>query len=130
MFVGAVRKNNNFPESDSDDSSSNPDDDTDSETDENMTDSDVMQMATLLVKGFRRMQFRKSKNNRSFRKKFTGGERKSTWRKDEKDSKAGTVDRTKIKCYNCDEPGHLASECKKTKHDKGKNKALITSSKN
>ncbi|KAL8133942.1 hypothetical protein AgCh_009127 [Apium graveolens] len=123
-------ENSLFGESDTDDSSSNPDDDTDSETDENMTDSDVMQMAALLVKGFRRMQFRKSKNNRSSRKKFTGGERKSTGRKDGKDSKAGKVDMTKIKCYNCDEPGHFSSECKKTKYDKGNNKALITSSKN
>ncbi|KAL8114183.1 hypothetical protein AgCh_021150 [Apium graveolens] len=117
-------------ESDTDDSSSNPDDDTDSETDKNMTDSDVMQMPALLVKGFMRMQFRKSRNNRSFRKKFTRGEKKSTGRKDGKDSKAGNLDRTKIKGYNCDEPGHFASECKKTKHNKGKSKALITSSKN
>ncbi|KAL8125391.1 hypothetical protein AgCh_012907 [Apium graveolens] len=128
--VGVARKKNNFPESDTDDSSSNPDDDTDSENDENMTDSDVMEMAALLVKGFRRMQFRKSKNNRSFRMKFIGGERKSTGRKDGKDSKVGKVDRIKIKCYNCDEPGHFASECKKIKHDKVKNKTLITSSKN
>ncbi|KAL8118026.1 hypothetical protein AgCh_015791 [Apium graveolens] len=119
---------NNFPESDTDDSSSNPNDDTDSKTDENMTDSDVMQMAALLVKGFRRIQFRNSRNNRSFRKKFTGGEKKSNGRKDGNDSKAGKLDMTKIKCYNCDEPGH--SECKKIKHDKGKSKALILSSKN
>ncbi|KAL8121436.1 hypothetical protein AgCh_018239 [Apium graveolens] len=128
--VGAARKKNNLPESDTDDSSSNPDDDTDSETDKNMTDFDVMQMAALLVKGFRRMQFRKSKNNKKFRKKFTGSERKSTGRKDGRDSRAGKVDRTKIKCYNCDEPGHFATECKKIKHDKGKSKAPITSSKN
>ncbi|KAL8126025.1 hypothetical protein AgCh_013353 [Apium graveolens] len=128
--AGAARKKNNLPESDTDDSSSNPDDDTDSETDENMTDSNVMQIAALLVRGFRMMQFRKSKNHRSFRKKLTGSERKSTGRKDGKDSRAGKVDRTKIKCYNCDEPGHFATEGKKTKHDKGKSKALIKSSKN
>ncbi|KAL8125144.1 hypothetical protein AgCh_012717 [Apium graveolens] len=128
--VKVVRKKNNLPESDTDDSSSNPDDNTNSETDENMTDSDVMQMAAFLVKAFKRMQFRKSKKNKSFRKKFTGGKRKSTGRRDGKDSKAGKVERIKIKCYNCDEPGHFATECKKIKHDKGKNKALITSNKN
>ncbi|KAL8108175.1 hypothetical protein AgCh_024571 [Apium graveolens] len=128
--VEVARKKSNLPESDTDDSSSNPDDDTNSETDENVTDSDVMQMAALLVKGFKRMQFRKSQKNRSFRKKFTGGERKSIGRRDGKDSKDGKVDKSKIKCYNGDEPGHFVIECKKTKHDKGKNKTLITSSKN
>ncbi|KAL8134196.1 hypothetical protein AgCh_009303 [Apium graveolens] len=129
-FVGVIRKKNNLPELDTDDSSSNLDDDSDSEVDENMTDSDVMQMTALLVKCFRRMQFRKSKNNKSLRKNFTRGERKSIGRKDGNDSKAGKVDRTRIKCYNCDEPGHFSTECKKSKYDKGKNKALITSSKN
>ncbi|KAL8116065.1 hypothetical protein AgCh_022524 [Apium graveolens] len=70
---------------------------------------------------------RKSQKKRSFRKKFTGGERKSFGRREGKDSKAGKVDRSKIKYYNYDEPGHFATECKKTKHEKGKNKALITS---
>ena len=88
-----------------------------------------MHMAALLVKGFRRMQFRKSRNNESFRKKFNGGEKKLTGRKDGKDSKAGKLDRTKIKCYNCDEPGHFATEYRKANNDKGKNKALIKSSK-
>ncbi|KAL8121477.1 hypothetical protein AgCh_018270 [Apium graveolens] len=130
MSVEVARKKNNLPESDTDNSSSNPDDGTDSKTDENMTYSDIMQIDALLVKGFKRMQFRKSKKNRSFWKNFTGGERKSTGRRDGKDSKAGKVDRTKLKCYNCDEPGHFATECKRTKHDKGKNKALITLRKN
>ena len=53
--VEAPRKKNYLPESDTDDSSSNPDDDTDSETDEDMTVSDVMQMAAMIVKGFKRM---------------------------------------------------------------------------
>ncbi|KAL8126077.1 hypothetical protein AgCh_013384 [Apium graveolens] len=72
---------------------------------------------------------RKSQKNKNLGKMFTGGERKSSGRREGKDSKAGKVDRSKIKCYNCDEPGHFATECKKTNHDKGKNKALITSSK-
>ncbi|KAL8114555.1 hypothetical protein AgCh_021425 [Apium graveolens] len=40
--VEAAMKKNYLPESNTDDLSSNPDDDTDSETDENMTDSDIV----------------------------------------------------------------------------------------
>ncbi|KAL8148605.1 hypothetical protein AgCh_005820 [Apium graveolens] len=125
--VEATRKKNYLAESDTDDSSSNPDNDTDSETDENMIDSDVIQMAAMIVKGFKRMQFKKYQKNRSFRKKFSEGERKPSRRREVKDFKAEKVDRSKIKCYNCDEPGHFVIECRKEKNDKGKNKALITS---
>ncbi|KAL8147915.1 hypothetical protein AgCh_005295 [Apium graveolens] len=107
--VEVTKKKNNLPESYTDDLSSNSNDDIDSETDENVTYFDAMQMAALLVKGFKRMQFKKSQKNRSFRKKFTRGERKSTRRRDGHDSKAGKVDMSKIKCYNCDEPGHFAT---------------------
>ena len=47
-----------------------------------MTDSDVMQMAAMIVKSFKRMQFRKSQKNRSFRKKSAGGDMKPPGRRE------------------------------------------------
>ena len=33
------------------------------------------------------------------------------------------VDRSKFKCYNCNEPEHFASECRKPKQAKGQREA-------
>ena len=37
------------------------------------------------------------------------------------------MDKSKIKCFNCDGIGHYANECRKPKASKGGGKALITS---
>ena len=86
-----------------------------------------MQMAAMIVTGFKRKKFRKK--NRSFRKKIAGGEKIFSGRREGKDLKAAKVDRSKIKCYNCDEHGHFSIECRKSRNDKFKSKALIISSK-
>ncbi|KAL8132682.1 hypothetical protein AgCh_008243 [Apium graveolens] len=96
-------------------------------TDESLTD--IYDRFLTLLNDLSLVEKVKSQKNRSSRKKFTGGERKPSGRREGKDLKAGKVDRSKIKCYNYDEPGHFATECIKSRNDKGKNKVLITSSK-
>ena len=106
------------------DESSNPDDDNesntdDSSTDESSSDEDIKEMMAMLVKGFNRMKYRKQKRQFNSSKKFgKSGEKK------EKDSKTGKLDKSKVRCYNCDGMGHFATKCKKAKKTQGK--ALIT----
>ena len=106
------------------DESSNPDDDSESNTDDSNTDGsssdeDIEEMMAMLVKGFKRMKYMKQKKQFNFSKKFgkSGG-------KKEKESKYGKLDKSKVRCYNCDRMGHFATECKKAKKTQGK--ALIT----
>ena len=40
------------------------------------------------------------------------------------------MDKSKIKCFNCDGICHYANECRKPKASKGSGKAFISSSKN
>ena len=109
------------------DESSNPDDDSESNTDDSNTDGsssdeDIEEMMAMLVKGFKRMKYRKQKKQFNSSKKFgkSGG-------KKEKESKSGKLDKSKVRCYNCDGMGHFATECKKAKKTQGK--ALITGNK-
>ena len=109
------------------DESSNPDDDSESNTDDSNTDGsssdeDNEEMMAMLVKGFNRMKYRKQKKQFNSSKKFgkSGG-------KKEKDFKTGKLDKSKVRCYNCDGMGHFATECKKAKKTQGK--ALITGNK-
>ena len=67
----------------------------------------------LFARTFKKRRF----NRRRFNKKTFS-------KKDNKKTKKGKstfikLDKDKIKCYNCDELGHFAGECKKSK-DKGK----------
>ena len=108
--------------SDTDDSPS--DTDTDANTDDESTDSDMMEMVAMLVKGFKKMKFRRDKKQGKFQKKSFNTDREGYKKKE---GKSGKLDMSKVKCYNCDGMGHFATECKKTKA--GQRKALITSSK-
>ena len=36
------------------------------------------------------------------------------------------MDKSKVKCFNCDGIGHYANECRKPKASKGSGRALIT----
>ena len=104
------------------DESSNPDDDSESNTDESSSDEDIKEMMAMLVKGFKKLKYRKQKRQFNSSKKFgKSGEKK------EKDSKTGKLDKSNVRCYNCDGMRHFATECKKAKKTQGK--ALITGNK-
>ena len=114
-------------ESDSD-NESNTDDDSNSN---DSSDDDMMQMMAMIVKGFKKMKFRRQRMKVNFTKKFSKSEGKERFKKREgKDFKADKVDKSKIKCFNCDGIGHYTNECRKPKANKGSGKAFISSSKN
>ena len=106
---------------DHDDSTSDTDADPDADTDDGSTDSDMMEMVAMIVKGFKKMKFRKARKQGNFQKRPFNAEKN---RYNKKEGKSSNFDKSKLRCYNCDGMGHIAAECKK-----GKAKALITSSK-
>ena len=74
----------------------------DSSTDESSSDEDIKEMVAMLVKGFKKFKYRKQKGQfNSSKKSSKPGEKK------EKDSKTGKLDKSKVRCYNCDGMGTL-----------------------
>ena len=73
-----------------------------------------------IAKGLKKVQFGRHK------KKEQSKENSS---ESSNDNKGNKVDWSKIKCFNCDNIGHFAQDCRKPKTDGGKGKALFTSTK-
>ncbi|KAL8148987.1 hypothetical protein AgCh_006119 [Apium graveolens] len=120
---GNSRRRNIIELSDTDESS-DPNINTDEDSEIELDDPQVIQMNAMLVKWFRRMRFRKSQRNDSFNKNYSGGEKGRFRKKKNRYSKGRKFDKTKVTHYNCNEMGHLATECPKET-----GKALITSKK-
>ena len=88
-------------------------------------------MMAMIVRGFKKMKFRRQRRKENYTKKSSTSKGKDRFKKRErKDYKADRLDKSKIKCFNCDGIGHYANECRKPKTSKGNSKALITASKN
>ncbi|KAK1378501.1 hypothetical protein POM88_025245 [Heracleum sosnowskyi] len=113
------RRKSRVVESDPDDSSSDTDGNPDANTDDDSSDSDMEEMVAMIVRGFKKMKFRKARRQGNFQKRTFNADKDKYIKKDNKGSK---FDKSKVRCYKCNGMGHISSECKKTK-------ALITSSK-
>ncbi|KAK1394762.1 hypothetical protein POM88_013818 [Heracleum sosnowskyi] len=113
------RRKSRIVESNPDDSLSDTDDNPDANTDDDSSDSDMEEMVAMIVRGFKKMKFRKARRQGNFQKRTFNADKDKYIKKDSKGSK---FDKSKVRFYKCNGMGHFASECKKTK-------ALITSSK-
>ncbi|XP_074343080.1 uncharacterized protein LOC141680883 [Apium graveolens] len=118
------RRRNIVEESNTDDLS-DPDTDTDKDSEIKFDDPQVVEMAAMLVKGFRNMRFTKAQRKGGFNRKYSG-DGKGKFRKNEGQyTKGRKFDKTKVTCYNCNERGHLTTECPKST-----GKALVTTNSN
>lgn len=93
-------------------------------SDDESTDSDMMEMVAMIVKGFKKMKYRKFRKQGNFQKKSGESENRERYKKRE-DRDGKTFDKSKVKCYKCNKMGHFATECR----SKEAAKALITSNK-
>ena len=134
----AKEKNSNFAKRKGKEVVSSDESDTDTglETDNELnpdgsSDDDMIQMMAMIIKGFKKMKFRRQRRKENYTKRSSTSEGKERFKKREgKDNKADKLDKSNIKCFNCDGIGHYANECRKPKAIKGNSKALVTSSKN
>ena len=138
MLAVAKEKNSNLAKRkgkevvSSDESDTDTESDTDDETNpDGSSGDDMIQMMAMIVRGFKKMKFRKQRRRENYTKKSSTSKGKERFKKREgKDNKADRLDKSKIKCFNCDGIGHYANECRNPKASRGNSKALITSSKN
>ncbi|XP_074337316.1 uncharacterized protein LOC141674508 [Apium graveolens] len=106
------------------DESSDPDTNTDENSEIELDDPHV-EMVAMLVKDFRMMRFAKPQRKGGFNRKHYG-DGKGKFRKNKGQyTKGRKFDKIKVNCYNCNEMGHLATECPKST-----GKSLVTTNSN
>ncbi|KAL8125807.1 hypothetical protein AgCh_013190 [Apium graveolens] len=102
-----------------------PDTNNNEDSEIDMDDPQVVEMAAMLVKGFRRMRFRKPQRKGGFNRRFSGQGKDRFRKNDGQYNKERKFENTKVTCYKYNERGYLANECRKTT-----GKALVTTNSN
>ena len=74
---------------------------------------------TLIIKRFEKFRFRRNPNFK-FKSNVNRFQRggSSTYNSSRGGYKTGMVEKSKIRCFNCNEMGHFATECKKPRQFK------------
>ncbi|XP_063945935.1 uncharacterized protein LOC135151418 [Daucus carota subsp. sativus] len=106
--------------------SSNSDDDLDFDvlSDSEDSDTEMMQLAALMVKSFKKMAYKNFNKGKKYSRKDRNSDKKGFKKNEVKKEKSGKADKSKYTCFNFGEKGHFATECKKAKNEKGQ--AFIT----
>lgn len=102
----------------------------DTDFNEDSTDSEMKEMGAMLVKSFKKFKSRKFIKQGNTSRQVSNSDKKERYnKKPGKYFRSGTIDKSKVKCYNYDVMGYFAADCRKVKVIKSRGKAIITSQK-
>ena len=123
-FSSFARRKAKYVEISESEVETNSDDDSDSDS----SDVKMKEIIIMIVKGFKKMKYKKFRKAGNTSKKVSGDVKTDRYKKkDDKENKSRKFDKEKVKCYNCDGMGHFATKCRKAKF--GKEKTLISEKK-
>jgi len=122
--TSASRKEKEIQTSDSEEESPDqtPDESSDISNESPDDDAEIEELVAMFAKGVKKIAFRNFNKNNN-RRRFDSKDKDAFKKKDNKDLKSKSIDKSKVKCYKCEKLGHYATECR------NKGKTLITSTK-
>ncbi|XP_063948055.1 uncharacterized protein LOC135152154 [Daucus carota subsp. sativus] len=110
------------PDTESSNSDDNSNSDIPSDSEDN--DTEMMHLAALMVKSFKKIAYKNFNKGKKFTRKDGNSDRKGFKKNEGKEEKSGKSVKSKFTCFNCGEKGHFETKWKKAKNEKGQ--AFIT----